>query len=140
MEWKLGHPQLYLNVFSRELDSLYVLGFVEFADAAYKRFDEMAQLIMIDINARETGVRKAELTQLKRTDTPDLRGGVKYVDSARHTNYAERATFMAYLAQFRDRFGWHDVDDHTYDALRAEAQSTPSSPSLSEPPKETSHV
>ena len=83
------------------------------------------------------GVRKDELTRLKRTDTPDLRGGVKYVDSPRHANYVERGTFMAYLAQFRDRFGWHDVDDHTYDDLRANA---PSSPSAAEPPKEPSHV
>ncbi|WP_416985982.1 amino acid permease [Streptomyces sp. T028] len=133
LEWRHGHPQLYLNVFSRELDSLYVLGFVEFADAAYKRFDEMAQLVMIDINARETGLRKDELTELKRTDTPDLRGGVKYLDSPRHTNYVERSTYMAYLARLRDRFGWHDVDDHTYDGLRADATSTAS-------PKESSHV
>ncbi|MFJ9567681.1 amino acid permease [Streptomyces fuscichromogenes] len=123
LQWRYGHPQLYLNVFSRELDSLYVLGFVEFADAAYKRFDEMAQLVMIDINARETGVRKDELTELKRTDTPDLRGGVKYLDSPRHVNYVERSTYMAYLAELRDRFGWHDVDDHTYDAQRADAPS-----------------
>ena len=117
LTWKQGHPQLYLNVFSRELDSLYVLGFVEFSDAAYKRFDEMAQLIMIDINARETGVHKEELTELKRTDTPDLRGGVQYVDSARHTNYVERTTYMAYLAKLRDRFSWFDIDEHTYDSL-----------------------
>ncbi|MFJ8112016.1 flavin-containing monooxygenase [Streptomyces sp. NPDC096132] len=133
LEWRHGHPQLYLNVFSRELDSLYVLGFVEFADAAYKRFDEMAQLVMIDINARETGLRKDELTELKRTDTPDLRGGVKYLDSPRHVNYVERTTYMAYLARLRDRFGRHVVDDHTYDGLRADATSTPS-------PKEPSHV
>ena len=25
---------------------------------------------------------------------------------------------MAYLAQFRDRFGWHDVDDRTFEPLR----------------------
>jgi Flavin-binding monooxygenase-like len=117
LTWKQGHPQLYLNVFSRELDSLYVLGFVEFADAAYRRFDEMAQLVMIDINARETGIRKDEITELKRTDTPDLRGRVRYVDSARHANYVERTTYMAYLAQFRDRFGWHDVDDRTFESL-----------------------
>lgn len=118
LTWKQGHPQLYLNIFSRELDSLYVLGFVEFSDAAYQRFDDMAQLVMIDINARETGVRKQELTDLKRTDTPDLRGGVHYVDSARHTNYVERTTYMAYLATLRDRFGWFDIDEHTYDELR----------------------
>jgi amino acid transporter len=117
LTWSHGHPRLYLNVFSRELDSLYVLGFAEFADAAYRRFDEMAQLVMMDINARETGVRKEELTALKRTDQPDLRGGVQYVDSPRHANYVERGTYIAYLAQLRDRFGWHDVDDHTYDEL-----------------------
>jgi cation diffusion facilitator CzcD-associated flavoprotein CzcO len=33
-EWRQGHPQLYLNVFNRAVDSLYVLGFIEFADAA----------------------------------------------------------------------------------------------------------
>lgn len=118
LTWRAGHPELYLNVFSREHDSLYILGFVEFADAAYKRFDEMAQLIMIDINARETGLRKAELTELKRTDHPDLRGGVRYIDSPRHTNYVERATFMSYLEGFRDRFDWHDIDNATFESLR----------------------
>jgi amino acid transporter len=125
LTWRHGHPQLYLNVFSRELDSLYVLGFVEFADAAYQRFDEMAQLIMIDVNARETGVRKDELTELKRTDRPDLRGGVAYVDSPRHANYVERTTYMAYLADFRDRFGWHDVDHRTYESLRVAPAASP---------------
>jgi hypothetical protein len=127
LTWRHGHPQLYLNVFSRELDSLYVLGFVEFADAAYQRFDEMAQLVMIDVNARETGVRKDELTHLKRTDRPDLRGGVAYVDSPRHANYVERTTYMAYLADFRDRFGWHDVDHRTYESLRV-AAAAPTGP------------
>ncbi len=51
LTWKQGHPDLYLNVFSREHDSLYVLGFIEFADAAYRRFDEMVQLVVMDIRA-----------------------------------------------------------------------------------------
>jgi hypothetical protein len=80
---KSGHPQLYLNVFSREVDSLYVLGFIEFADAAYKRFDEMAQLVMIDIRARETGRNRDALMELKKADSPDLRGGIAYIDSPR---------------------------------------------------------
>ncbi|MFJ3307318.1 hypothetical protein ACIPSA_30295 [Streptomyces sp. NPDC086549] len=117
-----------------------MLGFAEFADAAYKCSDEMAQLIMIDINARETGVRNDELARLKRTDAPDLRGGVNYVGGPQHTNYVERSTYTAYLAQIRDRFGWRDVDDHTYNDLRADAPSNPSSASASEPPKEPSHV
>jgi hypothetical protein len=114
LTWDRGHPQLWLNVCARELDSLYVLGFVEFADAAYQRFDEMAQLILMDIHARETGRHKAELTELKRTDHPDLRGGIQYVDSPRHANYVERTTYIDHLASLRERFGWYDLDDETY--------------------------
>jgi amino acid transporter len=114
--WKSGHPQLYLNVFSREVDSLYVLGFIEFADAAYKRFDEMAQLVIMDIRARETGLHREELVALKATDQPDLRGGIQYIDSPRHANYVESHAYQSYLAQLRDRFDWPDIDDSTYRA------------------------
>lgn len=117
--WKSGHPQLYLNVFSREVDSLYVLGFIEFADAAYKRFDEMAQLIVMDIRARETGVHREELLALKQADRPDLRGGISYIDSPRHANYVESHAYQAYLAELRDRFNWPDLDDSSFDDLRA---------------------
>jgi amino acid transporter len=115
---KSGHPQLYLNVFSREVDSLYVLGFIEFADAAYKRFDEMAQLVMIDIRARETGRHREALMELKKADRPDLRGGIAYIDSPRHANYVESHAYQQYLAEIRDRFEWPDIDENTYDDLR----------------------
>jgi hypothetical protein len=114
--WRQNHPQLYLNVFSREHDTLYVLGFIEFADAAYKRFDEMAQLIVMDIRARETGKHREAIQDLKRTDTPDLRGGIAYIDSPRHANYVDSRTYQSYLADLRDRFDWPDLDDSTYPA------------------------
>jgi amino acid transporter len=117
LEWKQGHPQLYLNVFSRQHDSLYVLGFIEFADAAYKRFDEMAQLIVMDIRARETGIHHPELRALKAGDRPDLRGGIAYIDSPRHANYVEAHAYGAYLAELRDRFGWPDLSDEFYSSL-----------------------
>ena len=79
---------------SRDIDTLYVMGFIEFADAAYKRFDEMAQLIMIDIHARETDRRRDEITALKQKDQPDLRGGIDYVDSPRHANYVETTSYQ----------------------------------------------
>jgi amino acid transporter len=121
LTWNQGRPQLYLNVFARERDSLYVLGFVEFADAAYRRFDEMAQLIVMDIRARETGEHRAELQELKRTDQPDLRGGVRYIDSPRHVSYVEIHAYTAYLAGLRDRFGWPDLDEGSYSSLRTDA-------------------
>ena len=118
LTWKAGHPQLYLNVLSREHDSLYVLGFIEFADAAYQRFDEMAQLIVMDIRARETGEHRDELRRLKRADHPDLSGGIAYIDSPRHANYVESHAYQDYLAGLRDRFGWPDPDDRLYDSIR----------------------
>ncbi len=121
LTWHQGRPQLYLNVFSREQDSLYVLGFIEFADAAYRRFDEMARLIVMDIRARETGEHRAEWRELKRADHPDLRGGVAYVDSPRHVSYVEVHAYQAYLAGLRDRFGWPDLDEDSYAALRTDA-------------------
>jgi hypothetical protein len=121
LTWKHGHPQLYLNVFSREHDSLYVLGLIEFAGAAYTRFDEMAQLAIIDIRARETGVHREAIVALKRTDDPDLRGGVAYLDTPRNTNYVDNDTYIHYLADLRDRFEWADLDELTYEPLRVRA-------------------
>ena len=77
-DWKGGRPQLYLNFLHRTLPGLYVLGFAEFADAAYRRFDEMAQMIVADINARETGVKAGVLAEMRASDRPDLRGGKVY--------------------------------------------------------------
>jgi amino acid transporter len=120
-EWRGGRPQLYLNILHRTQPGLYVLGFTEFADAAYRRFDDMAQVILADINARETGVMRAEMAALKAGDRPDLRGGKAYIDSPRHANYVEATTFAHILAGFRRRFGWPDLDDESFDALRATA-------------------
>ncbi len=111
-EWNGGRPQLYLNIFHRAIDNLYVLGFVEFADAAYHRFDEMAQLIAIDLTA--TGADKARFTDLKSTHQPDLRGGMDYIDSARHANYVETHTYQHVMSEVRDSFGWPAVDDSSF--------------------------
>ncbi len=116
-EWKDGRPQLYLRILSRKHPNLYFIGYAEFADAAYKRFDEMAQIVVIDIRARTTGVHYPELLELRKSDNPDLAGGHKYIDSPRHTNYIEVETYLNYLAILRDRFDWPEVDDTTYQGL-----------------------
>ena len=116
-EWKDGRPQLYLRILSRKHPNLYFIGYAEFADAAYKRFDEMAQMVVIDIRARATGLHYPELLELRRSDNPDLAGGHKYIQSPRHINYIEVETYLNYLAILRDRFDWPEVDDTTYRSL-----------------------
>ncbi|HKE63631.1 MAG TPA: amino acid permease [Micromonosporaceae bacterium] len=112
LPWRHGRPDLYLNIFSRDHDGLAVLGFVEFADAAYRRFEEMAQLIVLDATARELGGEVwASWRERKVTDRPDLRGGKSYVDSRRHANYVDAMTYQVVLADLRDRYGLGDVPE-----------------------------
>ncbi len=117
-EWVDGRPDLWMRVVHPTIDGLYVLGFIELADAAYRRFDEMAQLIVMDIHAHVTGEHLEELRELRRTDRPQLRGGMAYVDSRRHTAYVEAHTYQRHLAALRDRFGFPTLDERTYETLR----------------------
>jgi amino acid transporter len=121
--WNAGHPELYLNLFHRTLTGLSVLGFIEFASAAYQRFDEMAQMLVMDANIRETGVGLEAWTRLKAEDRPNLRGAMTYVNSPRHANYVEVATYRRVLAELRAQFGWFDPDGATYERLRSVATS-----------------
>ncbi|WP_142781854.1 amino acid permease [Agrobacterium sp. T29] len=117
-DWKGGRPQLYLNVIHRNTRGLYVLGFTEFADAAYRRFDDMAQLIIADIHATETGTGRQWLDAQRTGHFPDLRGGKVYVDSPRHTNYVHTETFRRLMTEFRLKLGWPDLDDNFYADVR----------------------
>lgn len=117
-EWRGGRPQLYLNILHRSVDSLYVLGFTEFADAAYKRFDDMAAIIVADIHSRETGENRELLLELRRSHFPDLRGGMQYIDSPRHANYVDSVTFQQTLGDLRRKLGWPDPDENFYRDLR----------------------
>ncbi len=117
-EWKGGRPQLYLNVIHRSYRGLYLIGFTEFADAAYRRFDEMAQLIVADIHASETGIEREQVDEWRAHHFPDLRGGKVYVDSPRHANYVHNETFRRLMAEFRRKLGWPDLSDNFYSDLR----------------------
>jgi amino acid transporter len=117
-KWNQGHPELYLNLFHRSLAGLSVLGFVEFASAAYQRFDEMAQMLVMDANIRQTGEGLGEWTRMKAEHRPNLRGAMNYVNSPRHANYVEVATYRRVLGEIRAQFGWFDPEPHTYDGLR----------------------
>ena len=64
-------PTSGCSVVHPTLDGLYVLGFVELADAAYRRFDEMAQLVAHRRRTRaRTGEGLDELQGLRRDRPP----------------------------------------------------------------------
>ena len=116
-EWKDGRPQLYLNLIHRKLPGLYVLGFAEFADGAYRRFEEMAQMILADIHAREFGVRRELLDKLRESHFPDLRGGKAYIDLPRHAAYVDKDTYRDVLMSLLRDLGWPAPTDRSFEAM-----------------------
>lgn len=101
------HPDLYLSAFSREHAGLFVVGFVETNSGAYQLFDTQAQLIAGYIDDERRGRPGARrFAQMIRDDRPDLSGGLKFVDSPRHTGYVDSAAFVKYLGKVAARMGW----------------------------------
>lgn len=100
-----GRPDLYLGMFSRSAPTFAVLGFIEFASAAYDNFDQMAELIVADATAVTGGRVEQELAEKKQHDDRDLTGGRNYVKSERHANYVEVETYLEVLADVKQEIG-----------------------------------
>jgi hypothetical protein len=52
-------------------------------------------------------------------DRPQLSGGIRFVDSARHRSYVDARTYRRYLATVRRRIGWSDLTPGMFDRQRA---------------------
>jgi hypothetical protein len=101
------HPDLYLSAFSREHEGLFGVGFVETNSGAYRLFDTQAQLIASFLHDSQRGFPTAErFARMIRSDRPDLTGGLKFVDSPRHTGYVHSEAIVKYLGKVAVRMGW----------------------------------
>ena len=105
LEHRRGRPDLYLRIFSRTHPNLALLGFTEFASAAYTNFDLMAELIVADATAKPGSEMASAMARMKRTHRPDLTGGHRYIDSERHANYVEVDAYLKVLAQVKREVG-----------------------------------
>lgn len=105
IKMKDGRPDLYLGMFSRKHENLAILGFLEFASAAYANFYAMAELIAADAASFSSSTQTSLLCDLKRNHFPDLRGGRRFVRSQRHANYVHVATYRSVLNKVKRRIG-----------------------------------
>ena len=80
--------------------NLYVLGHFESDGGAYPLVSKQAELVALLARADAMRQWLARLTSEAR---PDLSGGVRYVQSMRHANYAQFETYEAYLARLIKR-------------------------------------
>jgi hypothetical protein len=101
------HPDLYLSAFSREHQGLFGVGFVETNSAAYPLFDAQAQMIAAFVDDGLRGLPTAERFARKiRDDRPDLSGGLKFINSPRHTGYVESGAFVRHLNSVAKAMNW----------------------------------
>ncbi|MDE0573478.1 NAD(P)-binding domain-containing protein [Demequina sp. B12] len=100
------HPDLYLTAFSRN-PGLYGLGFVETNSGAYRLMDMLAHMVASHIWDRHHRADAwAAFERHVAEDSPDLSGGIRFVDSPRHQGYVDSHAMQRYLRMVAKRMGW----------------------------------
>jgi len=89
LELQQGVPDLYLNIFHRRHADLFFMGLFETDGAAYGLFGAQAALIASYLDSTLPTHARTRFDALRASARPDLRGGVKYVASARHDYYVK---------------------------------------------------
>jgi hypothetical protein len=111
-----------MAMFSRENPRLYVMGFLETNNGAYRMFDDMADLIARAIVARaEGGAAAHALDTMVTSDRPDLTGGIRFIATDRHATYVDGKAYRKHLRRMRRRLGWPELTRGFYESLRTAA-------------------
>jgi hypothetical protein len=102
-----GVLDLYLSVFHRTSTTLSFAGVFETDGAAYGLFGLQAELISGYLADRmEGGEAYTRFDALRANERPDLRGGRRYLSSARHAYYVRGDDYERILRRTLDAFGW----------------------------------
>ncbi len=119
--WNGTRPTLYLHAFSTTHRNLFGISYLEVNSSAYTLFDHIASLIAQYLDdERRRPEKAAEFRRFIATDDPDLSGGVRFVDSARHANYVEVRAFRRHIHRLIKRMGWVPLTTGMFDSLRRE--------------------
>lgn len=92
-----GPPDLYLHLFHRDRDDLFVAGMIQPDSAVWPLLDLQARAVAAYLRAlRADPPALARVRALKR-ERPDLGGGIRYLPSERHRFEVEHATYCRRL-------------------------------------------
>jgi cation diffusion facilitator CzcD-associated flavoprotein CzcO len=103
-----GNPDaldLYLNVFHRRHADLFFMGLFETDGAAYGLAGQQAGLVSAYLDANLPGPTRSAFDRQRQRDRPDLRGGVSYIDSARHNYYVKGDVYAKVLQKAAGALG-----------------------------------
>ena len=92
-------PELFAALFVPRAPNLYVLGHFESDGGAYPLVSKQAELVALLARSDADNPRSTQqwISGFTSGRRPDLSGGVRYVASPRHANYAQFETYEAYL-------------------------------------------
>jgi cation diffusion facilitator CzcD-associated flavoprotein CzcO len=92
-------PDLFATLIPPGVPDLFVVGHFEADGGAYPLVSKQATLIALlaRAHARSPDATRAWIDRLTAGRRPDLSGGVRYVNSPRHANYAQFETYEKYL-------------------------------------------
>mgnify|MGYP006092633097 CR=1 FL=1 len=91
-----GSLDLYMNIFHRRYPDLFIIGLFETDGAAYPLYGAQAELIAAYVKARSGG-KTGVFDRLRVEVRPDLRGGRRYLSSARHDYYVKSDVYERVL-------------------------------------------
>jgi hypothetical protein len=97
LNWKGGCPQLYLNIFNKNRQNLYVMGLVSSLGLGWEGRYQQAVIIGKYIKAKRTSKAVAIKFERLMHKLPDLSGGYDYKVSKGGQYYVNNRTYMKYL-------------------------------------------
>jgi hypothetical protein len=92
-------PELFAALIPPGTPNLYVLGHFESDGGAYPLVSQQAEVVALLAQSDATAPEATRdwIRRLTSGRRPDLSGGVRYVPSPRHSNYAQFETYESYL-------------------------------------------
>jgi len=97
---------LWLNIFARDYEGLFVIGLFETDGAAYPVVSKQAELVARFLRAKQAAPeRYAWLEAQRRAPSPDMRGGVDYIATPRHANYVQFDEYIHLLETTLKKLG-----------------------------------
>ena len=100
-----GASGLWLNVFARDYEDLFVIGLFETDGAAYPMVSRQAELVARYLRAKSAAPASPHwLDSRRRGPSPDLRGGVRYIATPRHSVYVQFDEYIHHLDGLLKKF------------------------------------
>jgi cation diffusion facilitator CzcD-associated flavoprotein CzcO len=98
LNWQGNGPRLYLHVFHPEYDNLFVAGLIQPDSGQFWIVDIQCQAIARFIQAQGSDPARATWFRgVKAGPQPDVRGGIKHMDTPRHTLEVEHFSYSNQL-------------------------------------------